>query len=179
MAIRLTGVTSFTTISGTTKMTFANLEWLFPIVIVLHNVEEAIWLPGWAERTGFWRATVSRGAFRFAAAVLTVLALAVTWLSARSGGQTIWTYLMFGYMAAMLANAIYPHLAMSIATRSYMPGVGTAVALNLPVLSWLLVLALLEQQVSGWKAVAYALGVPGLLLLSLPALFKLGKALNL
>ena len=161
------------------KVRFANLQWLFPVVIILHNVEEAIWLPGWAKRTGFWRSPVSPGAFRFAAAVLTVLALAVTWLSARSGGQTLWTYLMFGYMAAMLANVVYPHVAISIATRSYTPGTATAVALNLPVLSFLVASALAERQVSGWKAVTYGAGVSGLLLLSLPVLFKLGRSLKL
>jgi hypothetical protein len=159
-------------------MSFANLQWVFPVVIILHNMEEAIWLPGWSKQTGFWRTPVSPGAFRFAAAVLTALPLAVTWLSAKSGGQTLWTYLMFGYMVAVLANAV-SHVAISIATRSYMPGVGTAVVVNLPVLSFLVASALAERQISGWKAVAYGAGVPGLLLLSLPALFKLGKALNL
>jgi hypothetical protein len=149
------------------RVRFANLQWLFPVVITLHNVEEAIWFPAWAKRTGFWRRPVSPGTFRFAAAVLAVLALAVTWLSARSGGQTLWTYLMFGYMAAVLANVVYPHVAISIATRSYTPGTATAVALNLPVLSFLVASALAEGQVSGWKAVAYGAGTPGLLLLSL------------
>jgi hypothetical protein len=154
---------------------FASLQWLFPIVIILHNLEEAIWLPGWANRTGFWRTPVSPGLFRFVVAVLTALALAVTWLSARSGAQTPWTYLMFGCMVTTLANAVYPHLALSISMRSYMPGTATAVALNLPVLSFLVASALSERQVSGWKSVAYAAGVPALLLLSLVVLFKPGR----
>lgn len=99
-------------------------------MIILHNAEEAIWPPAWAPRTGFWRNAVSPGAFGFAAAVLTVLGLTVTWMSARSGSQTLWTYLTLGYMAAMLSNAVYPHLAISIATRSYMPGAATASALK-------------------------------------------------
>jgi hypothetical protein len=161
------------------KVRFTNLQWFFPVAIILHNLEEAIWLPGWAKRTGFWRTPVSPGAFRFAAAILTVLAVAVTWLSTKSGGQAFWTYLMFGYMTAMLANAVFPHVAMSIAVRGYMPGTATAVALNLPVLSFLTASALAERQVSGWKAAAYGVGVPSLLLLSLPLLFKLGRRLNL
>ena len=116
------------------EVRFATLQWLFPAVIILHNLEEALWLPGWANRTGFWRTPVSPRVFRFVVAVLTALALAVTWLSARSGAQTPWTYLMFGCMVATLANAVYPHLALSISRRSYMPGTATAVALNLPVL---------------------------------------------
>ena len=156
-------------------MGFATLQWLFPVVIALHNLEEALWLPAWANRTGFWRAPVSPGAFRLVVAVLTALAFAVTWLSARSGAQTFWTYLMFGCVVATLANAVFPHLALSIARRSYMPGTATAVALNLPVLSFLAASALTERQVSGWKSVAYAAGVPALLLLLLMALFKPGR----
>ncbi len=86
---------------------------------------------------------------------------------------------MFGYMVAMLANVVYPHVAMSIATRSYTPGIATAVALNLPVLSLLVVSAVAERQVSGWKAVAYGAGVPGILLLFILVLFRLGRSLNL
>ena len=160
-------------------MSFTTLRWLFPLVILLHNLEEAIWLPEWAKRTGFWRIPVSPGAFRFAAAVLTALAVTVTSLSANPAGQTVWTYLTFGYMVAMLANVFFPHVFLSISTRSYMPGTVTAVALTLPVLSFLVASALAERQVSGWSAIAYGVGVPVLLLLSLPALFKLGRVLNI
>jgi hypothetical protein len=159
-------------------MTFGNLEWLFPIVITIHNAEEAIWLPGWSRRAGRWYAPVAPGVFRFAAAVLTVLAFAITWLSARSGQQTFWTYLAFGYMAAMLANVLIPHVAATLVMRRYMPGVATAVALNLPVLSLLVVLALKEGYVSGWRAAEYSVGVTGLLVLSIPVLFKLGALLG-
>jgi hypothetical protein len=79
----------------------------------------------------------------------------------------------------MLANVLIPHIVASVALRSYMPGLATAVALNLPVLSLLVVLAVREGYVSGWKAAAFSLGVSGILLLSIPALFKLGQALDL
>jgi len=145
----------------------------------LHNVEEAIWLPGWSKRAVLWRRPVTPGSFRFAVVILTVLAFAVTALSAGSGKQTIWTYLAFGYMAAMLANVLIPHLALTVALRSYMPGVATAVAVILPVLSLLVVLALREGYVSGWKAAAYSIGVAVTLLASIQILFKTGKILNL
>jgi hypothetical protein len=160
-------------------MNFRTLEWLFPIVVTLHNTEEAIWLPGWSKRVGFWKTSVSPGVFRFAVAILTVLAFAVTCLSAQSGKQSIWTYLAFGYMAAMLVNVLLPHLAATLARRSYMPGVATGVALNLPVLSFLVVMALREGYVSGGKAAVYSVIVAGLLVASIPALFKIGRVLNL
>jgi hypothetical protein len=82
-------------------------------------------------------------------------------------------------MTVTLANVLIPHLALTVALRSYMPGVATAVALNLPVLSLLVVLAIREGYVSGWKAAAYSAGVAGLLMAAIPALFKMGRALNL
>jgi len=51
--------------------------------------------------------------------------------------------------------------------------------LNLPVLTLLVVCALREGYVSGWKAVAYCVCVSVILVASLPALFKLGKVLKL
>ncbi len=160
-------------------MSFQNLQWLFPIVITLHNAEEAVWLPGWSQHAGRWHAPVAPGVFRFAVIVFTALAFALTWLSARSGKQTVWSYLIFGYMVAMLANALVPHIAVIIAMRQYMPGVATAALLNLPALALLLILALREGYVSGWRAAEYSVAVPVLLLISIPALFKLGKILNL
>jgi hypothetical protein len=162
-----------------TVMSFGNLQWLFPVVITLHNTEEAIWLPEWANRVGFWRSPVSPGAFRFAVTVFTVLAFAVTWLSAESEKQSVWTYLAFGYMVAVLANVLAPHLAATVIRRSYMPGLATAVALNLPVLTFLVVIALRQGYVSGGKAAAYSIGVACLLVAAIPALFKMGRALNL
>jgi len=82
-------------------------------------------------------------------------------------------------MVGVLANVLIPHVAVSVVTRRYMPGVATGVALNLPTLSLLVVLALREGYVSGWEAVAYSVSVTGIGLLSIPALFKLGKILNL
>jgi len=160
-------------------LSFRNLIWLFPIVLTLHNAEEAIWLPGWSKRAVLWHRPVTPGFFRFVVTVLTVLAFAVTWLSARSGKQTVWTYLAFGYMVAVLANVLIPHLALTVTLRSYMPGVVTAVALNLPVLSLLVLLAIREEYVSGWKAAAYSVGVAGILLASIQILFNKGKILNL
>ena len=161
-------------------MTCRDLEWLFPIVVTLHNAEEAIGFPSWSRGTGRrWHGSITPGTFRFAAAILALLAFAVTGMSLVSGKQTVWTYLTFGYIAGVLANAFAPHVAATIALRRYVPGVGTAVLLNLPVLTLLVLCALKEGYVSGWKAVAYCVGVTGALIASIPVLIKLGKALKL
>ena len=160
-------------------MSFQNLLWFFPIAVTLHNAEEAIWLPDWTKRTRRWPVPVEPGVFRFAVVVLTILVFAVTWLSARSGKQSVWTYLVFGSMVVTLGNALVPHIALTIAMRRYMPGVATAVAINLPLISMLVVLALREGYVSVAKAAMYSIGVAALTVLAIPALFKLGRVLNL
>jgi hypothetical protein len=160
-------------------MSFQSLQWLFPIAFTLHNGEEAIWFPEWSRRARRWPAPVENGVFCFAVVVFTALAFVVTWLSVRSGRQTLWTYLYFGYMAATFANAFIPHIAVSVATRSYMPGVATATVVILPVLSLLIWLALKEGYVSGWKAAEYSVCVAGIGLASIPLLFKLGRLLKL
>jgi hypothetical protein len=160
-------------------MTFRTLQLLFPVLAALHNAEEAIYLPRWIRRSGPWFGGVEPAVFRFAVVVFTVLAFVVTVLSAVSGRMTIWGNLTFGYMIAMLINALVPHIAVSVVKRTFMPGVITAAALNLPILSFLAVLALKQGYISNHDALVFSIAVPLLLALMIPLLFKLGKSLGL
>ena len=143
-------------------MRFQKAQWLFPIAVTLHNGEEAIWMPAWTAEHASQLPMHPPGAieFRFALVVLTVAAFAVTYFSARKGPQSSWAYLLFGYIVAMLANVLVPHVPASIMFRGYAPGVVTAVLIDLPVMSYLAVRAVRENWVAGWKAVAFGTGVP-------------------
>jgi hypothetical protein len=142
-------------------MSFRNLQWLFPIAVTLHNSEEAIWLPDWlSHHARQVPVHPNPGAFRFAAALLTVAAFVVTYLSVRKGKETAWAYLLFGYIVAMLANVFIPHIPASLILRSYTPGVVTAVLVNLPVMSLLAIRELREGWVSGRKALTYGIATP-------------------
>jgi hypothetical protein len=160
-------------------MTFRNLQLLFPVLVALHNAEEAIGMPRWMRRSGPWFGGVQPAVFRFAVVVLTVLALAITVLSTVSGRMTFWGNLTFGCIIAMLLNSLVPHIAVSVAKRTLMPGVVTAATLNLPILSFLAALALKQGYVSNHDALVFSIAVPLLLLLMIPLLFKLGKFLGL
>ncbi len=153
------------------------LLWLFPAVVTLHNLEECIWLPEWSRHAGRWYRPVAPGVFRFAVTVLTILTYVLTWLAVHGGRQAVWAYLIFGAMVVTLANAIVPHLVVTIASRHYMPGLTTGLLLNVPVLSVLVWMALKTDYVSGAKAALACVVVPLLLLLSILLLFRLGKAL--
>jgi hypothetical protein len=156
---------------------FQKAQWLFPIAVALHNFEEAIWMPEWIAQHHIQLpfAPPPAGEIRFALAALTVGAFAVTYLSQRNGKQSFWAYLMFGYIVAMLANVLVPHVPATLLYRMYTPGVVTAVLVNLPLMSLLVFLALRENWVSGGRAVVSAIAVPLAIAGIIPILFMVGK----
>lgn len=100
---------------------------------------------------------------RLALLVLTLAALVLTILSTRRGPESLWTYLTFGYVIAMLINVFVPHIPAAIWFGGYAPGVVTAGLINLPVMTILAFWAVRERWVSGWRAVAFGAGVPAFL----------------
>src|ERR1022692_3728565 len=134
---------------NSTPISFHRLQWLFPIAATVHNIEEAIWMPGFMAAHGTelpW--SVDSGQFRFALVVLTVAAWMITFLGWRTGPQSIWTYLEFGYIVTMLVNVFVPHIPAAVVFRGYAPGVVTAVLLNLPVMALLSRVAIKDRYVS-------------------------------
>ncbi|HSQ19544.1 MAG TPA: HXXEE domain-containing protein [Blastocatellia bacterium] len=144
-------------------MDFRRLQWVFPIAVTLHNAEETVWMPAW--HVGRRLADVmgrppGAGEIRVALFGFIVLAFAVTYLSTRRGPNSIWAYLTFGYIIAMLTNVFVPHVTAAILLRGYSPGLVTAVLINLPVMSILAIRMVREGWVRGWKAAAFGAGVP-------------------
>jgi hypothetical protein len=115
------------------------------LAFAVHNVEEAIWLPRWSRGAGRWHPAIEDGPFRFALIVLTGEAVAVTAWSARSGPRSTGAAVSGGLSIMLVANAVVPHLAATIAQRRYTPGTATAAAANVPV-----AFILLRQ---GWPSV--------------------------
>jgi hypothetical protein len=153
-------------------MSFQKLQWLFPIAVTFHNSEEALWLPAWWVRHAKEVPVhPGAGAFRYAVAVLTVAAFGVKYLSERKGKESVWAYLLFWYIVAMLANVLIPHIPASLVFRSYTPGVVTAVLINLPVMGFLSIRAVREGWVWGRKAVVFGVAVPLAIAGIIPMLF--------
>lgn len=155
-------------------MTLQALAWLFTAGVVLHNAEEALFLPAWSSRRrGRWRPSVERGAFRFAVVVLTLLLVAIAAAASVAGADSPWAYLLAGYVFAMVANVFVPHVLGSVLLRSYVPGTATALAFNLPLGLLFLQRALAEGFVRWetlvWVAPATALALAALVPLLLLA----------
>lgn len=159
-------------------MSLAVLAWLFTAGVLLHNLEEALWLPAWSTRTARWYRPVPAPVFRFAAGVLSLGFVAVTLAATLSPAGSVSAYLMAGYVLAMLLNVLAPHVLASVVLRHYMPGTATAVLLNLPLGSLYLRRALLERfvepQMFRWAGPLVVAG----LLVAMPLLFALGRGVH-
>lgn len=158
-------------------MDFVHWAWLFPVAITFHNLEEAIWLPGWSKNAGKWHRSVSPSAFRFAVAILTVIGFIFTFWAVKAGPQSIGSYLLTGYALGMLLNVFVPHLLASLALKRYMPGLATALLLNLPVTIQLLRSAFKEGYLKFPQFLYFGILVCLIIILSIPLLFKLGEKL--
>lgn len=156
-------------------ISYDQLRWLFALSLTIHNLEEAIWLPEWSQQAGKWHPPVGESQFRFAALVLTLLAYGIVLWSYWGGKGSLGDYLLTGYAFTMLLNAFFPHLLGTLALRRYCPGLITALFLNVPVMSLLLLQAFEEQYVS-WNiflisATAFTIAIAG----SIPLLFRIGR----
>jgi hypothetical protein len=156
-------------------MSLAVLAWLFTLAVLLHNLEEALYLPAWSERAGRWYRPVAASAFRFAAAMLSVLFVLLTVFASVSRPGDVGAYLMAGYVLAMVLNVIMPHAFVTIVQRRYMHGTATALLLNLP-LGLLYLHRALDTGSIGlrtlfWTGPAVVLA----LIVMMPLLFTLGR----
>lgn len=133
---------------------------LFGIGVTLHNLEEAVCWPRWARsnlrlffepnRKIYWILT------SFVSIVIWIPIVGVCVLPEASQFQSV----LSGFALAVAVNAVFPHLALSLARHSYAPGTGTGMLLNLP-LGVLLIrgqLAVTASNACFWRsAVLYAL----------------------
>lgn len=150
-------------------MSLAVLSLLFTVGVLVHNAEEAVWLPRWSNSR--WRAPVSSRQFLFAVSVFSVGLVLVALVALAAGPRTVPAYLFAGCVFAMVANVLIPHTLGSLALRSYIPGTATALLLNAPLGSTLLYRMVdegfVELPVLSWFAPVVALGIAA----SIPALF--------
>ena len=158
-------------------MALVTIGSLFVVGVLVHNTEEALFLPAWSQRAGKWHAAVSSPHFCFGVAILSALLLAFGLGALLAGPGSVWAYLFSGYAFAMAANALIPHLAASVATRSYMPGTASGLLLNAPLGTWFLVQAVGSGFVGSDTLLWVAPVVAAALALSVPVLFWIARTL--
>ena len=152
--------------------------WLVPVLLALHNAEEALFFPRYlpfvlARLPPGWQAVaapLTTGQVWSALAVVTGVAFAVAWWAHLRPDSRTALWLLLLIQSAVLLNAVW-HVAIAfVLFGGYAPGLVTAVALNLPFSIHLLRRAFREQWLS--RPARWAL-VPGAILLHGPLLAAL------
>ncbi|WP_274364867.1 HXXEE domain-containing protein [Paenibacillus thermotolerans] len=133
------------------KVPFRTLLWLFPVVVTIHNIEEAVWMPAWAQSAMPMPVRIEDKAFWFGLAVATLLVYAITYYGSKSRNESGSAYLLTGVIAIVFLNVFFPHVLATILLREYAPGVVTGVLLTFPVTLYLLYRARRERFIDPGK----------------------------
>ncbi|WNG59947.1 HXXEE domain-containing protein [Archangium gephyra] len=159
-------------------MTKRRALWLVPLLLTVHNAEEALFihrvLPLSAEHFPAplrgWMPTVTPPQFLIALSVATVLPYVVALLCGREGERRRWVFLLVALQATMALNVL-SHVGAAVMLGGYSPGLVTALAINVPFSVYLLHRAIRERWVaSGWSLLAAAVVIHGPVLLGVMAL---------
>ena len=114
--------------------------WLVPILLAVHNAEEALFFPRYlpfvlARLPAGWQALaapLTTGQVWSALAIVTAAAFAVAWWAHLRPASRAACWLLLVMQTTLLINAIW-HLTIAIVLfRGYAPGLVTALILNLP-----------------------------------------------
>ena len=149
--------------------------WLIPILLAVHNAEEALLFPRYlplvlARLPEGWRAlagAVTLGQVGTALALVTLIPLLLVIWATRRPESSLPLWLLLLVQATVLLNVLWHVSTAMVVFDGYAPGLMTAVLINLPFSVYLLGRAARERWVSG--GAMWAL-LPGALLMHGPLL---------
>lgn len=150
------------------------MELLFLLGFSLHNIEEALWLPAWSVHAKRYHKPVTAGEFRFAVIIVTAIGCLFTFQYFIFSGAYIPRCIYLGFVLMMVLNALFPHLAATVALRRYAPGTATALLLNVPIGSFILVTSIGSES-ELLQVLAAAAAVTAIMLPLIKLLFIAGK----
>jgi len=148
---------------------------LFVFAFVIHNIEEAVWLPSWSKHAKKFHKDVDFNEFVFAVLIITILGVLLTFLNSIYDNKIMHS-LYLGYVGMMVLNAIFPHLVATIALKRYAPGLITAIALNVPIGSYILYESMKELEFINIITSTVLISV--IIVVSLPVLFRISKCIK-
>jgi hypothetical protein len=123
------------------SLTFKQVLWLVPVVLTLHNIEEALTMPRWVmQNLPFIQSNLpfdiqvhfTPSQLLLSLGIATVVPIAVTMLCINGEKKSKRLFVLFLLQAIILINVFVPHIAVSLWILNYNPGVLTAVCFNLP-----------------------------------------------
>lgn len=158
-------------------MKYKNVIWLLALSEILHNTEEAIWLPSWSVNAGIWHPPVDVFEFRFAVAVVTLVFVLVLWYYA-CNDSIVGKHLMAGALTVIALNVVFPHLLATLCTGNYAPGLASGALFNLPVCVYLLVRGIREDRFNAGTLVKGTIAMLAILLPLMALSFRLADTLG-
>lgn len=128
------------------SMTFKQVLWFIPILLTLHNIEEALTMPRWvSQNLPFIQSNLpfknplqfSPTQLLLSLVIATVIPIIVTILCIGGEKKSKKLFILFLLQGIVLLNVFVPHIVVSVRIWQYNPGVITAVCFNLPFSSYL------------------------------------------
>jgi hypothetical protein len=152
--------------------------WLVPILLAVHNAEEALFFPRYLPFVLYrlpagWQAVIApltTGQVGAALAVVTAVAFIVAWWSYQRPDSAVALWLVLLIQGTVLLNVVWHLAAAVVLFGGYAPGVVTALLINLPFSVYLLRRAARERWLSRralWALVPAAIVLHGPLLAAL------------
>jgi hypothetical protein len=128
------------------------LLWLIPLLAAIHNAEEAATMPHFLGEEHLWlpaaareiAANISYSQFLAALVVVTLIPIIIAAFGDLSRERSGAAYALLCTQVVMFINVFW-HLAMALLARGYVPGLISALALNLPFSIYILRPALIER----------------------------------
>ena len=128
------------------------LLWLIPLLAAIHNAEEAATMPRFLGKEHLWLpaaardivANVSYSQFFVAIIFVTLIPIVIAAFGDLSRERSAAAYALFCVQVVMFINVFW-HLAMALLARGYVPGLISALAINLPFSIYILRRALVER----------------------------------
>lgn len=153
------------------------IELLFLLGFSLHNIEEALWLPGWSKHARKYHKEVSPNEFRFAVIIITAIGYLLTFQYFVFGSAyAAAKYIYLGFILIMILNVFFPHLIATIVLKKYAPGLITGLLLNAPLGTYILLKKIGDLNEFFFVIIAGII-LAAFFLLSIKLLFIFGKKL--
>ena len=131
------------------EISFVRLLWGVPILLAIHNLEEAPFMEKWSKELGLpIHFAISTRQFIWAVTLLTVAGFVITYIGVNTTKQPIGVWAVLEIQTIMFVNAFVPHLVASLRFQKYNPGVVTALFLNIPFSMYLFQRAMQEGMIS-------------------------------
>jgi hypothetical protein len=109
------------------------LLWLVPVILTIHNLEEAPFMEKWYKRVPVRiHLTITTRQFAIAVTFITLAAFLLTYIGVEYLANRTGYLLVLEIQAILLFNAFIPHIVATVRFRMYSPGVITALLLILP-----------------------------------------------